>query len=79
MNIPLSCSAGDYKSKLQLYRDRRGHPQKTSLPLSFLRLLLPSLLPHHSIAQMDGATDSLTWDCDVPSRTLSLRSRTGPI
>lgn len=26
VNIPLSCSVGDYKSKLQLYRDRRGHP-----------------------------------------------------
>lgn len=32
VNIPLSCSVGDYKSKLQLYRDRRGHPATLPQP-----------------------------------------------
>lgn len=40
---PLSCSVGDYKSKLQLYRERRGHPSNPPLPPH------PSLTPHLSL------------------------------
>lgn len=48
-NIPLSCSAGDYKSKLQLNRDRWGHCS-IFLPISlhdpFWWLLYSSLCSH---------------------------------
>lgn len=89
VNIPLSCSVGDYKSKLQLYRDRRGHPSNTTshppsslLPLWYLFQFLqtsPSLSLHHSTAQMHPATDGLTWDSYVTSPSLSQCARTEPI
>lgn len=36
VNTPFRCSVGDYKSKLQLYRDRRGHPSNPPSALPFL-------------------------------------------
>lgn len=35
VKIPLSCSVRDYKSKLQLYGDKRGHPSSPLLAPSF--------------------------------------------
>lgn len=77
VNIPLSCSVGDYKSKLQLYRDRRGHPgnpqpSPPSLPpfrylLSSFRLFLPSrliTLLHKCIQPLMASPGSCV--CDLP-------------
>ena len=52
-DIPLSCSVGDYKSKLQLYRDRRGHsspllpPHPNPNPLSLSPPCILILLGFH--------------------------------
>jgi len=74
MNTPLSCSVGDYKSKLQLCWDSRGHssilycffPPSFLVPLRFPQTF-PSLSHHHSIAQTYPASDVFIWDLCVTS------------
>lgn len=76
-NIPHSCPAGDYTSKLQLYRRRRGHPGNLLPPTAILSGTSRSLSLHRCVARMHPAADGPTRGLCVTSASLSLRAKAG--
>lgn len=86
VNIPLSCSVGDYKSKLQLYRDRRGHPSNPPPTLPLPSILsgtssIPSDFPFPLASSLYCTNASCHWwshlglVCDLPPPCLSVQGQ----